>query len=114
MFDCMRHVEQRQIDLAPGQKWDPGAKLRLVPPQRRVLRAGRVWILSAQGKPKSANLVLGITDGTSTEVVSGQLKAGDAVIVGDTSQAAAASGPTQSVNPFLPTPRVPGTPSRGR
>ena len=107
-------AEQRRIGLAPGQKWDPGAKLQLVPPQRRVLRAGRAWILTAQGKPEPANLVLGITDGTSTEIVSGQLKAGDAVIVGDTSQAAAASGPTQNVNPFLPTPRVPGTRGIGR
>ena len=100
--------EQRTVDLAPGQKWNPAAKLRLVPPQRRVLRPGRVWVLGAEGKPEPANLVLGITDGTSTEVISGQLKAGASVIIGDTSQAATTSAQTRSVNPFLPVPRMPG------
>jgi HlyD family secretion protein len=99
---------QHTVDLAPGQKWDPAAKLRLVPLQRRVLRPGRVWVLGAEGKPEPANLVLGITDGTSTEVISGQLKANAAVIIGDTSQATMTSGQTRTFNPFLPTPRVPG------
>jgi HlyD family secretion protein len=103
-----KRSEQGTVNLAPGQKWDPAAKLRLVPQQRRVLRAGRVWVLGAEGKPEPANLVLGITDGTATEVISGQLKAGAEVIIGDTSQAAATSGQSRSVNPFLPTPRVPG------
>jgi HlyD family secretion protein len=103
-----KRPEQRTVDLAPGQKWDPAAKLRLVPLQRRVLRPGRVWVLGPEGKPEPANLVLGISDGTFTEVVSGQLKAGAEVIIGDTSQAATTSGETRSVNPFLPTPRVPG------
>jgi HlyD family secretion protein len=113
-ISALKRPEQRTIDLAPGQKWDPAAKLRPVPAQRRVLRAGRVWVLGAEGKPEPANLVLGITDGISTEVVSGRLKAGDVVIVGDTSTAATTSGQTRSVNPFLALPRVPGTRGGGR
>jgi HlyD family secretion protein len=39
-----------------------------------------VWILEA-GKPRQVTLTAGITDGSVTEVVEGELKAGDACIV---------------------------------
>ena len=49
-------------------------------------KPGRVWIASAEGKPVPVPLVLGITDGTFSEVVSGDLKEGTEVIVEDTSK----------------------------
>jgi len=46
-------------------------------------RSGSVWIVDASGKPKTVNVRLGITDGTHTELLGGDLKEGDSVIVGN-------------------------------
>jgi HlyD family secretion protein len=43
---------------------------------------GRVWILDADGKPKAVALTLGISDGTATEVLRGDLTEGQEVIAG--------------------------------
>ena len=43
---------------------------------------GRVWILDADGKPKAVALTLGLSDGTATEVLRGDLKEGQEVITG--------------------------------
>ena len=43
---------------------------------------GTVWVLEASGAPKSVNVRLGISDGSFTELLGGELKEGDAVIVG--------------------------------
>jgi HlyD family secretion protein len=45
-------------------------------------RRGTVYVLGANGEPKQAAVMIGITDGTNTELVSGEIKAGDQVIVG--------------------------------
>ena len=44
--------------------------------------AKTVWGVSPSGDPEAVPIQSGISDGTATEVVSGQLKEGDAVIVG--------------------------------
>jgi HlyD family secretion protein len=41
-----------------------------------------VWILGDDGRPVAVPVTLGITDGTATEIVSGDLDAGRAVLVG--------------------------------
>jgi HlyD family secretion protein len=46
---------------------------------------GRVWVLSPEGKAKPISIVLGITNGSFSEVVSGDLKEGTEVIVEETS-----------------------------
>ena len=46
--------------------------------------AGRVWVLNDNGEPQPIALRLGITDGSATEVLKGDLKEGQAVIVGST------------------------------
>lgn len=61
-------------------------------------RSGTVWIADEAGKPKAVNVRLGITDGTQTELLGGELKEGDAVIVGTAAAGArpdakASSGP---------------------
>lgn len=56
-------------------------------------RRGRVWIDDGEGGAKPVDLVLGISDGASTEVVSGDLHEGDAVIVGIGSQTTTAARP---------------------
>ncbi|MBI2159292.1 MAG: efflux RND transporter periplasmic adaptor subunit [Candidatus Rokubacteria bacterium] len=53
---------------------------------------GRVWILAPDGKPKAVTLTLGLSDGTATEVLRGELKEGQEVIVG---VAGATGRPTQ-------------------
>lgn len=55
--------------------------------------SGRVWIVDGDGQPKAVPVRLGITDGTATEIVSGELTEGSQVIVGagNTPKAAAAT-----------------------
>ena len=48
-------------------------------------RPGKVWVLSKGGKPTPVSIVLGITDGTFSEVISGDLREGMEVIVEETS-----------------------------
>jgi HlyD family secretion protein len=74
--------------LAPGQKWDPSQKIKFVPPKRTMQRPGVVFVLDAQRNPQPKNIVVGITDGSATEVVSGDLNPGEAIIIGDSTQAA--------------------------
>ena len=79
----------RPAVLAPGQKWDPADKIRFSASRKRVERSGFLWVLSVDRKPEPRSVVVGITDGSTTEVISGDLKAGDVVIVGDSTQAPA-------------------------
>jgi HlyD family secretion protein len=55
---------------------------------------GRVWVVGADGKPAAMPLLLGIGDGTYTEVAKGDLQEGQQVIVG-----VAASGDRQPLSP---------------
>jgi HlyD family secretion protein len=48
-------------------------------------KPGRVWVLSTAGEPTPLSIVLGITDGTFSEVISGDLREGAGVIVEETS-----------------------------
>jgi HlyD family secretion protein len=43
---------------------------------------GRVYVVDPEGKPKAVNVVLGISDGSATEVLRGDLKEGQEVIAG--------------------------------
>jgi HlyD family secretion protein len=43
---------------------------------------GRVWIVGPDGAPKQVNVTLGLSDGSSTEILRGDLKDGQDVIVG--------------------------------
>jgi HlyD family secretion protein len=44
-------------------------------------RPGRVWTLAPEGKVVSVPIVLGITDGSFSQIISGDLKEGTEVIV---------------------------------
>jgi HlyD family secretion protein len=59
-------------------------------------KPGRIWVLSPEGKPVPLSIVLGITDGTSSEVKEGSLKEGTEVIVEQTS---GKKGPVQGSAP---------------
>ncbi len=54
---------------------------------------GRVWVLGPDGKPKAVTLTLGISDGSATEILRGDLREGQDVIVGLAGGAGAPSRP---------------------
>ena len=49
-----------------------------------------VWVLGQDGKPQSRRIKVGLTDGSSTEVVEGNLQEGEVVITGQTISSSAA------------------------
>jgi HlyD family secretion protein len=67
-------------------------------------RPGRAWILSSAGKPIPISIVLGITDGTFSEVISEDLKEGMEVIVEEMSNKKSSSK-SGSPSPFMGGPR---------
>jgi HlyD family secretion protein len=85
--------EPAAAPLAPGQKWNPSQKIKMVPPKRTTQRPGLVYVLNAQHKPEPRQVMLGITDGSATEIVSGQLSDGDQVIIGDSTKSAGIAPP---------------------
>jgi HlyD family secretion protein len=86
--------------LAPGQMWDPSQKIKFAAPKKVVQRPGVVFVLDEQQKPQPRKVLLGITDGSATEVISGEIKPGDAVIIGDSTQSAQAPN-VGTAPPFL-------------
>ena len=70
----------------PGQLWGAGEKIQFqsLPPQPP--RPGQVWVLNPAGQPEVRNIMLGITDGSRSEVVSGDLVEGDEILIGDSTQ----------------------------
>jgi HlyD family secretion protein len=57
---------------------------------------GRAYALDEEGKPKAVALTLGVTDGSFTEVLGGDVKEGTAVILGGGPRPQAAQGPEAS------------------
>jgi len=47
-----------------------------------AVTTGRIWVPAVDGRPKPVPVRLGLTDGTSTEVVGGEVQEGTEVIVG--------------------------------
>ncbi len=85
--------EPAAAPLAPGQKWNPSQKIKMVPPKRTTQRPGLVYVLNAQHNAEPRQVMLGITDGSATEIVSGQLRDGDPVIIGDSTKSAGIAPP---------------------
>lgn len=92
----------------------PNKALNYSPTGKRVNKTGgsekQVWIKQPNGS-KSIKIMIGSTDATHTEVVSG-LKADDEVIIGEKAVAATpdASQKSESASPFMP--KRPGNDSR--
>jgi len=86
------------------KKWEASRSTKVEQgEQAEERKPAKVWELSSEGKPVSVSIVLGITDGTFSEVVSGDLKEGADLIVEETSKqkTQTTSGPL----PFMPGPR---------
>jgi len=66
-------------------------------------KPGRVWVLSQGGKPTPVSVILGITDGTFSEVIGGSLQEGAEVIIEGSSNK---KGQSQTgTAPFMPSRR---------
>jgi HlyD family secretion protein len=63
-------------------------------------KQAKIWILDQEQKPQPIPVQLGISDGSSVEIVSGDLKEGDLVIVGFGNSVMLPNN--QQVNPFAP------------
>ena len=44
---------------------------------------GRIWTIGPEGDPVPANVMIGISDGSRTEILRGEIEPGDQVIVGE-------------------------------
>ena len=93
--------------LTPEQKARYGALVAEV--AGRTVTRGRIYVLDAQGKPTALNVRLGISDGTSTELVvpagspeAAALTEGALVITGTTGAGAGPAAP----RPTTPGPRM--------
>jgi HlyD family secretion protein len=86
--------EEESADLlAPGQHWNPEDKIHFPPLPPPRVRTATVWVLDRDGKAVPRQVRIGITDGVSTELVSGDLHRGDRLIIADTSEVGAQSTP---------------------
>jgi HlyD family secretion protein len=56
----------------------------------------RVWVLGADGKPQPRRIKVGLSDGSATEVVEGDLRDGDVIVTGQNVTASSSSSRTQS------------------
>ena len=74
---------QQQGDAAQGGE---GGENRFAPASAPVLPGQRriVWVMGQDGKPERRRITVGLSDGSATEVVDGDLNEGDMVITGQT------------------------------
>jgi HlyD family secretion protein len=102
-----RRRQQQQGDTAQGGSGEN----RFAPASAPVLpgQIRRVWVMGQDGKPERRRISVGLSDGSATEVVDGDLKEGDMVITGQTITSANASANTQTRPPgFGNAPRAGG------
>ena len=118
-YDVVIHVDNKELKLKPGMTANvsiitavkdnvlriPNGALRFRPPEKEPRQASRpagprkeqsVWV-PAEGKPKRVEVKTGISDGTLTEIVSGDLAEGRPVIVESLSKAK-----DNGATPFMP------------
>ena len=68
--------------LTPEQRQKYETLLRARDEEQPQIRPGRAWVVGANGAPEPRTLTLGIANDTHTEVVTGELTAGQQVITG--------------------------------
>ena len=94
-----RRRQQQQGDNAGGG--NNGGENRFAPASAPVLpgQIRVVWVMGQNGKPERRRITVGLSDGSATEVVQGELNEGDMVITGQQISGAARTGNTQSTPP---------------
>lgn len=91
-----------------GARADSAGVPGLPEAQRRI-----VWVPGPDNKPQPRRIRIGITDGTATEIVEGELKEGDLVITGQSGNVQSQQSGSQRPPGFGNAPRIPGG-GRGR
>lgn len=108
-YDVVVRVDNKELLLRPGMTANvsirirevrdvvkvPNAALRYRPGSNRKeaeAKGPRVFVLGKDEKPRAVALRLGISDGSFTEVVSGDISPGDRVIVSEVSKRVAPAG----------------------
>lgn len=102
-----RRQQQQGGDNAAGG----GGENRFAPASAPVLpgQVRVVWVLGQDGKPERRRITTGLSDGSATEVVDGDLKEGDMVITGQQISGTSTNANTQSRPPgFGNAPRTGG------
>lgn len=106
-------VQQQQGGDANAQQ--NNARAQFARPTEPVLpgQLRRVWVMSADGKPESRRIKIGLSDGSSTEIVEGDLREGDVVVTGQnvassSSSSSRAQNNNQTAPGFGGAPRVGG------
>jgi HlyD family secretion protein len=102
---------RRRRQQADGAQQGSGGENRFAPASAPVLpgQIRRVWVMGQDGKPERRRITVGLSDGSATEVVDGDLKEGEMVITGQTVTSANASANTQTRPPgFGNAPRTGG------
>jgi HlyD family secretion protein len=118
--DFIARMKERGVDVTPFQqaaaagKTSPGGKPQALPsadtidalfaPLPTVESRGRVWLYENK-QLKAITLRLGITDGTSSELLSGDLAEGAALVTGVITGSARTSSASGTGNPLLPNPQ---------
>jgi HlyD family secretion protein len=123
-YDVVIQVDNKDLSLKPGMTANvsirirdyrdvlkiPNAALRYRPSEKKKPEGekeppgARVYVVGKDGKPVAVPIKTGISDGTHTQFVEGNLKAGDAVIVAEIrknqSSAGGASPPGMGMGGF--------------
>jgi HlyD family secretion protein len=100
---------QQQGDNASGD--NNGGENRFAPASAPVLpgQIRVVWVMGQNGKPERRRITVGLSDGSATEVVDGELKEGEMVITGQQVSSTSRNANTQSTPPgFGNAPRTGG------
>jgi HlyD family secretion protein len=102
----------QQGDAANAQQQN-NARAQFAPSTAPVLpgQLRRVWVMGADGKPEARRIKIGLSDGSSTEVVEGDLREGEVVVTGQNVAASSTSSRAQNSNTapgFGGAPRVGG------
>jgi HlyD family secretion protein len=86
-----RNAAQQQPDGANAQQ---GARPQFARASEPVLpgQTRRVWVMGADGKPEPRRIKVGLSDGSATEVVEGDLREGDVIVTGQNVTSSASSG----------------------
>ncbi len=105
-----RRRQQQQGDNAAGGN-NGGGENRFAPASAPVLpgQIRVVWVMGQNNKPERRRITVGLSDGSATEVVDGELKEGEMVITGQQISGASRNANTQSTPPgFGNAPRTGG------
>ena len=101
----------------PNTQQQQGARAQFARASEPVLpgQTRRVWVLGADGKPEPRRVKVGLSDGSATEVVEGDLREGDVVVTGQNVTAPSSSRTqNQSAPGFGGAPRMGGAGGAGQ